>query len=95
LLACDWKLPVDVQEGIKQHHMVSGSILPSSIAGITQIAEYIVSKMNYTALPEMKAILSPPLARHIQDNIEEYKVIIKDLPDEMSKAKDLYESHGA
>jgi putative nucleotidyltransferase with HDIG domain len=93
LLASEWKLPHDVQEGIKRHHMISGSLLPSSIAGITQISEYIVGKMNYTALPGMQAVLSPPLTKHIKENVEEYKVIIKDLPDEMSKAKDLYEPH--
>jgi HD-like signal output (HDOD) protein len=95
LLASEWKLPVDVQDGIKQHHLVSGKLQPSSIPGITQIAEYLVSKMNYSALPGMKSILSPPLAAHIKNNLEEYKVIIKDLPEEMSKAKDLYEPHEA
>lgn len=95
LLARDWKLPVEVQEGIKQHHKTLENLLPSSIAGIIQIAEYIVSKMNYTAIPGMNGVLSPALATHIHENIEEYKVLIKDLPDEMSKAKDLYESQEA
>jgi putative nucleotidyltransferase with HDIG domain len=93
LLARDWKLPIEVQEGIKQHHKTLENISPSSIAGIIQIAEYIVSKLNYTAIPGMNAVLSSPLANHIRDNVEEYRVLIKELPDEMSKAKDLYESH--
>jgi putative nucleotidyltransferase with HDIG domain len=92
LLARDWKLPVEVQEGIKQHHKALEQVSPSSITGIIQIAEYFVSKLNYTAIPGMNAMLSPPLIAHIRDNLEEYKVLIQDFPDEMSKAKDLYES---
>ena len=92
LLIRDWQLPVEVQEGIKQHHQELEDVSPSSITGIIQIAEYFVSKLNYTAIPGADAILSPPLVAHISDNIEEYKVLINDLPDEMSKAKALYES---
>ena len=95
LLAHDWKLPTEVQEGIKQHHKALENVSPSSIAGIIQIADYIVSKLNYTAIPGMNAMLSPSLANHIRDNVKEYKVLIKDLPDEMSKAKDLYEPQKA
>jgi len=93
LLARDWKLPVEVQEGIKQHHKALEKVSPSSITGIIQIAEYFVSKLHYTAIPGMDAMLSPPLVAHIRDNVEEYKVLVQDLPDEMSKAKELYESH--
>lgn len=91
-LARDWKLPLEVQDGIKHHHESMVEISPSSIAGILQTAEYIVSKLNYTAMPGMRVILSPPLVAHVRDNIEEYKVLARDLPDEISKAKDLYES---
>jgi putative nucleotidyltransferase with HDIG domain len=92
LLARDWKLPVAVQEGIKQHHNSLAALPASSVAGIIQIAEYIASKMNYTAMPGMNGVLSPSIAKHIHDNIEEYKVLLKDLPDEMVKAKNLYQS---
>jgi HD-like signal output (HDOD) protein len=91
LLACDWKLPGGVREGIKNHHNTEEGISPSSIAGIVQIADCMVSKLNYTAIPGMKGMLSPDLATYLRDNIEEYKALVKDLPDEMSKAKELYE----
>jgi len=39
----------------------------------------------------MEGTLSPPLTAHIQDNIKEYKTLVRDLPDEMSKARELYE----
>ena len=90
LLAKDWKLPFEVQEGIKQHHDVLKKISPSSITGIIQISEYIVSKLDYTAMRGMKPTLPPPLADHIRENVQEYKALVKDLPDEMSKASDLY-----
>ena len=92
LLAKDWKLPLEVQEGIKQHHKILKEVSPSSITGITQISEYIVSKLDYTAMPGMNPVLSSPLAAHIRENVEEYKALVKDLPDEMSKARDLYKS---
>ena len=91
LLAKDWKLPFEVQEGIKQHHKALKEVSPSSITGIIQISEYIVSKLNYTAIPGMNTMLSSPLATHIRENVGEYKALVKDLPDEMSKASDLYE----
>ncbi len=91
LLACEWKLPVEVREGIKSHHNIQDKISPSSIVGTVQIADYIVSKLNYTAIPGMNGMLSPDLATHVRDNIEDYKALVKDLPEEMSKAKELYE----
>jgi putative nucleotidyltransferase with HDIG domain len=92
LLAKDWKLPFEVQEGIKNHHKALKEVSSSSITGIIQISEYIVSKLGYTAVPGMNTVLSPPLADHIRENVEEYKTLVKDLPDEMSKARKLYES---
>lgn len=91
LLAQDWKIPVEIQEGIKHHHKSLEKVSPSSIVGIIQTAEYIVSKLNYTAIPGMKGELSSPLLSYIGDNVLEYKALVKDLPDEMLKAKDIYE----
>jgi len=93
LLAKDWQLPVEVQEGIHHHHKSLDQVSPSSLTGGIQLAEYIVSQLDYTAIPGMNAKLSPPLVTHIRDNIKEYKAIVRDLPDEMSKAKDLYTPH--
>ena len=91
MVAQEWKLPIDVQQGIKNHHTTLKKVSPSSITGIVQIAEYIVSKLNYAAMPGMNGILSPPLSTHLRDNLEEYKTLAKDLPDEMLKAKKMYE----
>ncbi len=90
-LARDWKLSYEIQEGIKNHHKTLKDVSPSSVTGIIQIAEYIVSRSGYPAIPGMKGMLSPPLTTHIQNNPEEYKTLARNLPDEMSKARDLYE----
>jgi putative nucleotidyltransferase with HDIG domain len=92
LLAREWKLPIEVQQGIKHHHKTLNDVFPSSITGIIHIAEYIAAKLNYKAIPQMNVILSPSMADHIRDNIGEYKTLIKDLPEAISKARDLYES---
>ncbi|MEJ2657200.1 MAG: HDOD domain-containing protein [Desulfobacterales bacterium] len=90
LLARDWQLPEQIQEGIRQHHQSLDRVSPLSITGVIQMAEYIVSRLNYTAISGMKATLSSPLIEHIRENIKEYNALVRDLPDEMSKAKDLY-----
>ncbi len=38
--------------------------------------------------------ISPPLLEHIQENMDEYTVLIEDFPDEMSKAQDVFGSDG-
>jgi len=93
LLAKDWQLPIDVQEGIQCHHKIMDHISPSSLTGVIQLAEYITFKLDYSAISGMKAKLSLSLADHIRNNVKEYKALVRDLPDEMSKAKDLYFPH--
>lgn len=93
LLAKDWQLPVEVQEGIQRHHKIMDQVSPSSLTGVIQLAEFVVSQLDYTAIPGMNAKLSLPLATHIRDNVNEYKALVRDIPNEMSKAKDLYAPH--
>ncbi len=93
LLAKDWQLPIEIQEGIQRHHKMLDHVSPSSLTGVIQLAEFIVSQLDYTAISGMKAKLSPPLANHIRDNVKEYKALVRELPNEMSKAKDLYAHH--
>jgi hypothetical protein len=40
----------------------------------------------------MATSLSPPLFEHISDNLMEYKSLAKDLPEEMAKAREIYET---
>ena len=65
---------------------------PDSIAGIMQLSECFVTKLNYPAMRGMEPVLSPLLSEHIRENIDEYKALTRDLPEEMEKARDLYSS---
>jgi putative nucleotidyltransferase with HDIG domain len=94
-LAHEWNFPLEVQEGIETHHKSLQEVTPSSITGIIQIAEHFVCKLDYPALPGMNGTLSPPLVDHVRNNLDEYKALITDFPEEMSKAKELYETHEA
>jgi putative nucleotidyltransferase with HDIG domain len=90
LLAKDWQLSAEIQDGIRQHHHLLDQVSPFSMTGVIQMAEYIVSRLDYSAIPGINAMLSSPLTAHIRENVKEYKALIRDLPDEMSKAQDMY-----
>lgn len=90
LLASEWKIPSEVQKGIKYHHKSMDNISPFSILGIIQISEYISCNQTYVAIPGMTVNLSPPLRIHIHENIAKYKTLIRDLPGEIAKAKEIY-----
>jgi HD-like signal output (HDOD) protein len=94
LLAEEWNLPVDVVDGIRYHHDMEKETVPSSILGIIQVAHYLVSKLDYTAIPGMKAVLPGGLTPYLRENINEYKLLAGDLPDELENARDLYETDG-
>jgi len=93
-LAKQWNLPEAVQEGIRQHHRYRELVKPGSPAGLVQSADYIVSQMNYAMVPGYRALLAPEIATHIKENIQEYKALARDLPEEMTKASELYEEDG-
>jgi HD-like signal output (HDOD) protein len=90
LLTIDWDMPEAIQEAIRDHHLESGDYLPESLTGILQIAEYITGQLGYTALVDVAPDLPDHLVSHMQENMDEYKVLIEDLPEEMSNAQDLY-----
>jgi HD-like signal output (HDOD) protein len=90
LMTIDWNMSTSVQEAIRDHHLISNEMKPESLTGIIQISEYITGQINYTTLPEITVDISSPLLEHLQDNIDEYKVLIEDLPEEMQKANAIY-----
>jgi hypothetical protein len=91
-LAREWKIPVEVQEGIRYHHNLTTKISPSSETGIVQMADYLVSELDYPAISGIEAKLSPDMADYIRDNGYEFKALLQDLPGEISKAEQLYSS---
>jgi len=90
LLAREWKLPAEVQKGIRRHHNIQDEMSPSNLSGIIQISEYIVSKLDYTAIPGIETPLSPCLETYLSENIDEYKILFEDLPEEVKKAEEIY-----
>ncbi|NOX25916.1 MAG: HDOD domain-containing protein [Deltaproteobacteria bacterium] len=94
LLAKEWKLPSGVLKAIRYHHKVDEAIKPASVVGILQLAEYIAGKMKYPMILDKIEPLPAHLVRHVKSMMANYKIIVRDLPAEMAKAKSLYESEG-
>ncbi len=90
LLTADWKMPLTVQEAIRDHHLLSEIIQPSSLTGILQISEYITGQLNHTTLPGVSTQIAPSIMEHLQSNMDEYNVLLEDLPEEMAKAQAIY-----
>jgi HD-like signal output (HDOD) protein len=89
-MTLDWNMPVKIQEAIRDHHLLNLQVEPSSLTGILQISEYIASQVGHSTLPNFTAQISPTLLDHLKDNIDEYRVLIEDFPDEMAKAETIY-----
>ena len=92
MLAQDWKFPIEIQRAIRHHHDLPPDISPSSLIGIIHVSEYFASKLNFTEMPGMVGVLSPAMSVHINDNINEFKALVHDFPEEMAKAEDLYKT---
>ena len=91
LLTKEWGLKTDVCQGVLLHHRTLDQVEPDSMAGILQISEYLISRLDYDAFPELKPqITSPPLLAHIRENIMGYRAIVDDLPQEIRRARDIY-----
>ncbi len=90
LMTLDWKMPTTVQDAIRDHHLLSGPIPPQSLTGIIQISEYIAGRLNHTTLPNVSTQICPSLLEHLHENIDEYTVLMEDLPEEMAKAQAIY-----
>jgi HD-like signal output (HDOD) protein len=90
LMALDWEMPRAIHEAIRDHHTPSDDTDPASLTGILQISEYITGQFDYTTIPGSKPQLAPSLISHLQENADEYKVLIDDFPEEMTKAMEIY-----
>jgi HD-like signal output (HDOD) protein len=92
LLAQEWGMSTSIQEAIRDHHTLAEDADPSSLTSILQIAQYITGQLGYSSLPDIASPLSPSLVLHLQENMNEYKVLIDDLPEEIAKAQAIYET---
>ena len=94
LLAKEWRLPNDVLKAIRLHHDLEKKHTLGGITSILQLAEYIAGKLGYSPIVGRFDPLPSYLVRHVRSTMTNYKVIMRDLPGEMAKAKDLYETAG-
>jgi len=92
ILAKEWRMSDSIAEAIRDHHQVDDSdIAPHSPTGILQMSEYIIQQLHYPAIKDgLASSLAPSLAAHIQKNVEEYKVLAEDLPEELQKTNNMY-----
>ncbi len=91
-MARDWGLPAGVLKAIRFHHDQERAVEVKTDLGILMIAEYFAGRMKYSTLPGRVESLPPVLVGHVKSRMADYKVIVRDLPDEMSRAKELYNS---
>jgi len=94
LLARDWGLSPEVLASIKTHHGNRQHTSFASIGSILQLAEFMAAKMGYPAVPGPVQPLQSDLALHVKERMADYRIIVRDIPAEMAKAKDLYEQEG-
>ena len=90
ILAKEWCIPDPIADAIRDHHQDNGAINPYSPTGILQMSEYIINQLDFSIKEGLPASLAPSLAAHIQSNVEEYKVLAEDLPEELEKTKEMY-----
>lgn len=91
LLAKEWQIPEPLCKAIRDHHSIVEDIRPESPLGILQISEYILSQLDFTVKEGISIVPASSLAKHIQDNIDEYTVLAEDIPDEIGRVRELYE----
>jgi HD-like signal output (HDOD) protein len=92
LLAVSWHLPDDVAEAIRFHHRSDKEYPLPSVVAILQLAEFMACKMNYGVVSNRCDPLPPYLNGHLKNRMADYKVLLKALPAEMAKARELYDA---
>jgi HD-like signal output (HDOD) protein len=95
LIAKEWNMPDDILKAIRFHHDNKKKVEIGSVISIIQLAEYIAGKMKFSAIDGKADPLPPNLIKHVKGMMTNYKVIARDLPAEMAKAKDLYDPDGS
>ncbi|OKY76549.1 MAG: metal-dependent phosphohydrolase [Desulfobulbaceae bacterium DB1] len=92
LLAIQWHLSDEVVEAIRFHHRHDKQFPIPSVIAILQLAEFMACKMNQGVVIGRSDPLPAYLADHLKSKMAEYKVLLKALPAEMAKARELYDA---
>ncbi|MCK5196251.1 MAG: HDOD domain-containing protein [Desulfobulbaceae bacterium] len=91
VMAQDWKLTDQVVEAIRYHHDHTKSYPVPSAISILQLAEFMVCKLKYGVVFDKIDPLPKYLESHLKENMREYRVLLKSLPEQMKKAEELFE----
>lgn len=93
LLAREWKLPAETLKAVRNHHEQGKSFVVPSVPAIITLADFMAFKMQYNPVSGAPVPSLPPaLAAHVKGMMANYKIIVRDLPAEMEKARELYRS---
>lgn len=90
LLSINWNMPKEISSTIKRHHRCTGIVEPSSLQGILQISEHICDYLDHSAFPNYSMTIAPNLLEHIEENAEEYEVLMEGLPELFAAIQELY-----
>lgn len=90
VMAQEWKLTDQVVEAIRYHHDHTKSYPVPSAISILQLAEFMVCKLKYGVVFDKIDPLPKYLESHLKENMREYRVLLKSLPEQMNKAEELY-----
>ena len=90
VMAQEWKLADQVVEAIRYHHDHTKSYPVPSAISILQLAEFMVCKLKYGVVFDKIDPLPKYLESHLKENMREYRVLLKSLPEQMNKAEELY-----
>jgi hypothetical protein len=75
---------------IREHYTIISDLEPSSLTGFLQISEYIANQLNSATLPDIMTAISPYLLDHVEENKDEYTVLMTDLPDQIAHVQSIY-----
>jgi putative nucleotidyltransferase with HDIG domain len=90
-LAQEWRLPEHVGDDIGGHHDWDGEAALHSVRAVVQIADALATQLGYPAFVGRSARLTPGIAGHLAENLAVYQEIVSDFPDELARAREIYE----
>ncbi len=88
----DWGMPDGVLKAVRFHHDRERTVAVESNLGVLMLAEYFAGRMKYSTLSGKVESMPPVLVGHVKEKMADYKVVVRDLPEEIAKAKELYNS---
>lgn len=90
-LCSEWNLKNDIINAIKNHHDILKEHPLSSPTSILQLSDYVACRIKYAYIEGKVDSLPIYLAQHMKDLATDYKILVRDIPSEIEKARELYD----